>query len=48
MKYSKKEWLKALIHGFICGVAVVAFFWLLLNWFHDSGAEWLLSLGGAL
>ena len=36
------------IFGFVCGVVVVVVGWLLLQWFHDSGAELLLRLFGAV
>ena len=36
------------VFGFICGVAAVTIGWFLLQWFHDSGAELMIELFGAV
>lgn len=48
MKRHQREMLFDVIFGFVCGVVVVTVMWLLLQWFHDSGAELLFRLFGAV
>lgn len=47
MKRYRRQCLFDLGSGFVCAVVVVTFGWLLLQWFHDTGAE-LLGFGLAV
>lgn len=40
MKYSKKEWINALIYGFVFGTIAVVVGCLLLKWFREGGYVW--------
>lgn len=47
MTRHQREMLFDFIFGCVCGVVIVAAAWLLLQWFHDTGAE-LLGFGQAV